>query len=209
MAESVATRWGKRRGTPVPASVTVIFCLLLSLLGCGQGEQAAPPTEEGTVAHLPLTAPSYPLRVQGRGLVDQTGAPFFWAGDTGWSLIAQLNQADVEAYLDNRRDKGFTIVLVNLLERKFATNAPANIYGQTPFSGAVFQGLPASTNEAYFQNADFVIREAAERGIAVLLDPLYLGYQCASEGFCDAVRAASVDDMRRWAERSEEHTSEL
>ncbi|HEY3496945.1 MAG TPA: DUF4038 domain-containing protein [Polyangiaceae bacterium] len=181
-------------------SLAMLLCALSSLLGCGQGGQGASLAEETGVARFPLTAPVYPLHVQGRWLYDQSGAPFFWAGDTGWSLIAQLNQADVEAYLDNRRDKGFTIVLANLLERRFATNAPANIYGQSPFSGPIFQGLPGSANAAYFQHADFVIREAGERGIAVLLAPLYLGYQCGAEGFCDALRAASVDDVRRWAE---------
>jgi hypothetical protein len=37
-------------------------------------------------------------------------------------------------------------------------------------------------NEKYFAHADWVIRKAAENGIAVLLVPAYLGYMGLDEG---------------------------
>jgi hypothetical protein len=44
-------------------------------------------------------------------------------------------------------------------------------------------------NEQYFEDADWVIRKAAENGQVVLLAPAYLGYPGTDEGFIDEVMA--------------------
>ena len=119
---------------------------------------------------------------------------FFWSGDTAWSLIAQVSKEDAIYYLEDRRQKGFTVILVNLIEHKFSTNAPRNFYGTPPFTGQTF----TTPNEAYFAHADYVINEAAQRGLVVLLSPLYLGYQCGDEGWCNEVKAAALTDLRAW-----------
>lgn len=141
--------------------------------------------------------PAYPLRRGPEGsryLVGQNGAPFLWAGDTAWSLIAQLSLEDARGYLDDRKAKGFNVILVNLLEHHFAARAPANIAGDAPFNSRPF----TSPNERYFSHADDVIRAAGQRGIAVLLDPLYLGYGCNAQGWCGEVHRASEADMYSW-----------
>jgi hypothetical protein len=150
---------------------------------------------------LLLAAPGhtyvYPLKLatdNPRLIVDQDGRPFFWSGDAGWSLIAQLSQADAEAYLDDRQQKGFDLVMVNLIEHAFSSNPPADHDGDLPFTGAPF----ATPNEAYFAHADAVIAAAAQRGIVIMLYPLYLGYGCGSEGWCAEVQAASLASMRAW-----------
>jgi hypothetical protein len=142
--------------------------------------------------------PAFPLKLGASGtrhLVDQNGVPFFWAGDTAWSLIVQLSQQDVLTYLDDRKAKGFSVVMVNLIEHLYGSNAPANFYHDAPFIGTAFSSAP---NEAYFQHADFVINAAAERGMLVLLAPLYLGFNCGTEGWCGEVQAASRTTMRQW-----------
>ena len=60
---------------------------------------------------------SYPIRVSAnhRHLVDQNDAPFLYHADTGWHLFEKLTRAEVEAYLENRRAKGFNTVQVQLL----------------------------------------------------------------------------------------------
>jgi hypothetical protein len=139
----------------------------------------------------------YPLTTAGPGkryLVDQDNKPFFWSGDTGWSLIAQLNREDVDFYFANRHEKGFNVVLVSLIEHKFCNKAPANYYGELPFTTRTF----TTPNEKYFEHADYVIRSAAARNIVLLLDALYLGYDCKDEGWCAEVKAASPDDLRSW-----------
>jgi len=118
--------------------------------------------------------------------LDSHGSPFLLQGDAGWSLIANTTKEEATAYLQNRRSKGFNAVLVNLIEHKFAKNAPRNAYGEAPFPDVSNLG---ATNEKYFEYADWVIREAAKNGVTVLLAPVYLGYPGLDEGFYDEVVA--------------------
>ncbi len=162
------------------------FILLIQLLTgiCrGQSEMRAYPYA------LPLkVAPG------NRYLVDQNDHPFFWSGDAAWSLIAQLKMRDADLYLENREDKSFTVVMVSLIEHKFCTNPPANIYGELPFIGSLF----ITPNEKYFAHADSVIEAASRHNIVVLLAPLYLGYDCKDEGWCAEVKVASTADLYCW-----------
>ena len=58
-------------------------------------------------------APLSPLRVSDNGhfLVTQDGTPFFWLGDTAWSLT-KLSNDDIRLYLADRAAKGFTGIQV-------------------------------------------------------------------------------------------------
>ena len=127
-----------------------------------------------------------------RFLVDQEGTPFFWSGDAAWSLIVQLSREDADLYLDDRKAKGFNVLMVNLIEHRFCTNAPNNYYNEPPFTGQLF----TTPNENYFNHADYVIESAAKRGIIILLFPLYLGYDCGIDGWCEDARAATNEDLR-------------
>lgn len=142
-------------------------------------------------------APHYPLKLSSNGLylVDQANRPFFMNGDSAWSLISQLSRADADTYLSDRARKGFNLVLVNLIEHMFSVNAPANLAGQAPFASPGDFSAPI---EAYFAHADWVINKAAEKGIVVLLAPIYLGYDCGNEGWCAAVKSSSLAAMRNY-----------
>jgi hypothetical protein len=131
-----------------------------------------------------------------RYLTDKENKPFFWVGDAAWSLIVQLNKPEVDYYLDDRYQKGFTVLLVNLIDHKFGSSAPANIYNEPPFSGFPF----ITPNEAYFLHADYVISAAAQRGIAILLCPLYLGWGFGDEGWGAEVKNARPEDLRSWGQ---------
>jgi len=65
------------------------------------------------------------LSVDGRYLVDQQEKPFLVIGDSPWSLIVELTPDQVDLYLDDRHAKGFTLLLVNLIEHKFASDPPS------------------------------------------------------------------------------------
>lgn len=123
-----------------------------------------------------------PVRVStnGRYLEDQNGTPFFLHGDTAWSLIAALTKADAERYLEDRRRRGFTALIVSLIEHKYVPDAPKNRYGEGPF---LTPGDFSTPNEAYFRHADWVIRRAGEKGMLVLLFPCYLGWEGGDQGF--------------------------
>jgi len=140
----------------------------------------------GALAEPAGTDAPFRISENHRYLVDRHDVPFLLQGDAAWSLIANLTKEDAEVYLKNRHDKGFNAVLVNLIEHKFAKNAPRNLYGDAPFSGATDLSAP---NEKYFQHADWVIQKAAENGLVVLLAPVYLGFPDRDEGFYDEVMA--------------------
>lgn len=173
--------------------VLILLCCVFFFAGsCRSG----PAASAGVPVEIKSYPYCYPLK-QGPGnryLIDQDNTPFFWSGDAAWSLLAQVSLKDADLYLDNRSRIGFTVIMVNLIEHKFCTNPPANIYGELPFTGKVF----TSPNEKYFAHADSVIISAARHHIAVLLAPLYLGYDCKDEGWCAEVNNASPGDLRSW-----------
>jgi hypothetical protein len=172
--------------------------------GAPFGRRAAAQAVAGLAlgAALPARAQAgtaFPLRVAAgrRHLEDRNGRPFLLHGDTAWSLIAQLRLEEAEAYLQDRRARGFNAILVNLIERKFADRAPANVYGDRPFRGGDDFATP---NEAYFAHADRVLRRAAELGFLTLLTPAYLGYGGNDEGWYQAMLAAGDARLRGYAE---------
>jgi hypothetical protein len=50
-----------------------------------------------------------------RFLVFDDGTPFFYLADTGWELFHRLSKTDAEKYLENRREKGFTVIQAVIL----------------------------------------------------------------------------------------------
>jgi hypothetical protein len=172
--------------------IAAVAVLALPLLG-----SCAPVAAHASVqSSVGPDSPAYPLKVaaDGHHLVDQNGRYVFWSGDAAWSLIAEASDDDLETYLDDRQAKGVGVILVNLVEHKLASNAPRDRNGDAPFTGAPF----TTPNEAYFKHADDVVSRAAAKGIAVLLVPFYVGYQCGDEGWCSEIKQLSLDDARAW-----------
>ena len=201
-----------RRTTACVAGIAVIAVLVVALAALRIGnprdaragsisvEREVVDRDLGDSAELSAQASvTFPLRVSNnkRYLVDANGRPFLIHGDTSWSLIAQLRRGDAWHYLDDRRDRGFNTILVNLLEHKFSSNPPANAYGNEPF---LVRGDFTTPNEAYFAHADAVIRQARKRGILVLLVPAYLGYGGGSEGWYQKMVANGSTKLRRYGE---------
>ncbi|MBQ7028655.1 MAG: DUF4038 domain-containing protein, partial [Thermoguttaceae bacterium] len=56
------------------------------------------------------TLPRLKVSENGRFLTTEDGAPFFWLGDTAWELFHRLNREEIVRYLDNRQERGFTVV---------------------------------------------------------------------------------------------------
>ena len=137
----------------------------------------------------------YPIRVSPdrRHVVDQAGAPFLLVGDAPWSIIPGLTREEEEQYLENRRQKGFNSIIVNLIEHQF--HGPVDRYGEGPFTTP---GDFSTPNEKYFEHADWVIRKAAEKGIQVFLAPIYLGYIGTNEGWVKEALANGPAKCRNW-----------
>jgi hypothetical protein len=152
----------------------------------GNGQTTVVAVYGGTAGSAAIAVASsggiFPLHVEAgkRYLVDAHGNPFLMHGDAAWSLIAQLTREDAEAYLEDRRQKGFNTVIVNLIEHYFADHPPNNVYGDAPF---LTPGDFTTPNEAYFAHAEYVINLAAQKGMLVLLFPDYMGIGGGDQGW--------------------------
>ena len=98
----------------------------------------------------------------------ENGAPFFYLADTGWELFHRLTKVDAEKYLENRRQKGFTVIQTVVLAELDGLNVP-NMEGEKP----LIDNDPAKPNEKYFTHVDWVIKKAAEKGIFIGLLPTW------------------------------------
>lgn len=128
------------------------------------------PMTFGGTASAQSDAPLPPLQASADGhrLVQPDGSPFFWLGDTAWELLHRLDREEVQTYLDDRAEKGFTVVQTVVLAELDGLNTP-NPYGETP----LIDNDPTRPNEAYFEHVDYVIRQAEERGLYVGLLPTW------------------------------------
>ncbi len=131
------------------------------------------------VASAAAAPAAFPLSVSptGRFLVDAHGVPFRLQGEGAWSLLANLTPKELDRYLQDRREKGFNALLVNLVEHRFAALAPNNRAGEAPFRTP---GDFATPQEAYFRTAAEMLEKARAQGFLVLLAPAYLGGGCPS-----------------------------
>jgi hypothetical protein len=164
--------------------IVAIVAVAVALLGGGLSQPIA------------AAGPVFPLRLSSnsRYLVDQAGMPFFWNGDSPWSLISHGTRADIDLYLNDRQTKGVNVILLDLIENESSTTLPRNIFGDVVFTGRPF----VTPNEAYFAHADYLVQAAGQRGIGVQLVPLYLGFNCDPANWCDEVQAATTAEMQAW-----------
>ena len=103
-----------------------------------------------------------------RFLVFEDGTPFFWLGDTAWELFHRLTKTEAEQYLENRREKGFTVIQAVVLSELDALHVP-NAEGELPLDN----NDPTQPNEAYFDHIDWVIKKAQDKGMFVGLLPTW------------------------------------
>ena len=84
-----------------------------------------------------------------RYLEYEDGTPFFYLGDTAWGLFHALNREEVDRYLRNRAEKGFTVIQAVALAALGGLDRP-NPYGDLP----LVDKDPTQPNERYFQHID-------------------------------------------------------
>lgn len=104
----------------------------------------------------------------GRYIVQQDGKPFFWLGDTAWELFHRLDREEADLYLQNRSDKGFTVIQAVVLAELNGLIDP-NPYGDTPF----IENDPSQANEDYFKHVDYIVHKANELGMYIGMLPTW------------------------------------
>jgi hypothetical protein len=103
-----------------------------------------------------------------RYIVKQDGTPFFYLGDTAWELFHRLNREEADKYLQNRAEKGFTVIQAVVLAELDGLNDP-NPYGHTPLKN----NDPIQPNEDYFKHVDYIVNKAAELGLYIAMLPTW------------------------------------
>jgi hypothetical protein len=106
------------------------------------------------------------------------GKPFFWLGDTGWLLFVKCTREEAIQYLQTRKEQGFNVVQVMILHEMRSTK---NAYGDSALirrnvaTPAVTPGNSFSDPTAYdyWDHMDFIINEAAKRGIYMAMVPVW------------------------------------
>jgi hypothetical protein len=92
--------------------------------------------------------------------------PFFWLGGTAWELIHRLNKEEIDQYLTDRANKGFTVIQTVILAELDGLNTP-NAYGEKP----LINNDPTKLNEQYFTLVDYVLEKGNELGLYIALLP--------------------------------------
>jgi Protein of unknown function (DUF4038)/Putative collagen-binding domain of a collagenase len=141
----------------------------------------------------------FPLRVSPnrRRLLDADGQAVLLQGDAPWSLIANTTIDGARHYLNDRRQKGFNTLIINLIEHLFSKDPPRNLAGDEPFT---IPGDFQTPNEAYMAHAERVLEIADQLGIIVILAPVYLGYPRPDllEGWYKEVLANGPGGCQAW-----------
>src|SRR6476659_10089091 len=112
-----------------------------------------------------LEAASGSIRVSanGRYFVDGEGKPFYFLADTQWELFRRYSLDDAKLILENRKAKGFTVVMVMLTG--VGPGTEPNLAGERPW----INNDPASPNRAYFEHVDAVIKLARQNELQLLI----------------------------------------
>lgn len=157
----------------------------------------------------PESGATFPLRIEtGRPrLIDASGRPFIVVGDSAWSLLAQLSRPQIDTYLEDRRQRGYNAVLVNVLESFFAVNPPRNSEGVAPFDrpqtfdsglGYVKRVDYVSPNDAYFELLDYLVAKAAQKDMLVMAVASYPGYLGAEQGWWVGMQKNGAEKLRQY-----------
>jgi hypothetical protein len=143
----------------------VYFMFLLLSMSCSTG------------TNTELT-PKLRISENKRFLATETGDPFFWLGDTGWMLFTKLNREEAEKYFEDRRQKGFNVIQVMVLQN---VRKAVNVYGDSALiNHDVARPLTSAGNSPddtaqydYWDHVDYLISLAQKKGLYMALVPVW------------------------------------
>jgi hypothetical protein len=130
----------------------------------------------------------------GHFLSSPDGSPFFWLGDTAWSMFMRLTREESEEYLKDRAAKGFNVIQAVALGGPLDFLDAPNRYGHLPLIDGDF----ARPNPKYFEHVDWVLDRAAQHGLRIALLPIWGLNQVTIDRSVDAAAAQSYG---RWIGR--------
>lgn len=122
----------------------------------------------GAEARVELTRPLC-VSADGRFLIQPNGEPFFWLGDTAWSIFMRLTREEADEYLADRSAKGFNVIQAVAVGGPLDFLDVPNRYGELPLIDGDF----TRPNLKYFEYVDWVIARAADYGMRTALLPIW------------------------------------
>ncbi len=132
------------------------------------------------------------LTISGNGrYFQEDGRPFFWLGDTAWLLFQKLRDGEIETYLRNRADKGFTVIQATLVHVGGMANpigSPA-LLGDDDFA----RPNPDGAAGAYWPGVRRAVEYAASLGLYMALLPAW--GSLVQGGTLTAANAAAYTDF--------------
>jgi len=101
-------------------------------------------------------------------LIEESGKPFFYLGDTTWELFHRLNREEADVLLKDRADKGFTVVQAVAIAELDGHTDP-NAYGNLPLENLdpTKPAIKEGPQNDYWDHVDDIVNKANSLGIYV------------------------------------------
>jgi len=151
----------------------------------------------GLVKRAHAAPPLTPLHVSASGRYFETanGTPWFWLGDTNWSLLTAYTPQEAKTYLDARARSGFTIVQI-VAAWDGGTGTEAGIVPNPDTAGDQpwRHHDPLQPDEAYWKHVDAVVAMAARDHLYVGLLPAWGSFVVNSK----MITMANAEAYGRW-----------
>jgi len=111
-----------------------------------------------------------PLRVSENGhfLAQADGKPFFWLSDAAYEIAQRLDRDEADKYLQDRAQKGFTVIFTWPTGGFLLGLDAPNRYGDRP----LIDRDPTRPNPRYFEHLDWIVERAAHYGLRVAMTPI-------------------------------------
>jgi hypothetical protein len=184
----IRSQYNMKMKTITPQFSVCVLLILAGLTGCATN-----------IGHT--VKPVQPVRVSDNGhyFVKADGTPFFWLGDTAWSIFNHPKPADVDVYLDDRAAKGFTVIQGVIALWDY--NNRRNPDGQLPF----LNGDLGQINEAFYTNVDSILDKVEAHDMYMAILPYWhknAGDRLATEGTPEKMQAYCKFLAQRYAKRN-------
>ncbi|HUS37409.1 MAG TPA: glycoside hydrolase family 140 protein [Verrucomicrobiae bacterium] len=133
-----------------------------------------------------------------RFLVEESGKPFFYLGDTTWELFHRLNRQEADQLLKDRAEKGFTVVQAVAIAELDGHTDP-NAYGFLPFIDQDPTQLDLRANDDYWDHVDYIVKKANSLGIYVGFLPTWGRYwHDSNQGRKPLFTVANAETYGEW-----------
>lgn len=109
-----------------------------------------------------------------RYLVHESGNPYFWLACTAWEITWKSTLDQVEAYLNDRQDKGFTAIQIVVFSHQRIEEFGVRNRNGDP--SVLVNEEWSRLNPEYFRYLDTIVSMVNERDMAAVLVPMWAAF---------------------------------